>query len=109
MAQGCIHKPILPIDVALRVVVAYGEDSGSTTIGAASRIRQIRMAIRVAVLRCRLTGRGAVVSIAANGGCGAPHHLTKMTPILEIRPVRRSLAVRQGVVLNFVVVQQISN
>lgn len=129
MAQRCFDRLIFPINVAypksvslalqqidrdsmkvltFRVVIADGEDSGSTT-GVTCCLRKIWMAICVAVLRCSLTGWGAVISIAANGSCLAPHHLAVVSPVLEIRIVWVSLAVRLGVIVNLIVVKQVGD
>ena len=64
------------------------------------------MPVRVAVLHCGLTGRGAVISIAANGGCIAPHHLAEVAPRLE--PRWGFLPVRQGIAVNLAVVKQVA-
>ena len=66
------------------VVVADGEDGRGPTVGATATILQIRLAICIAFLRCRLTGRGAIISVAADGGRIAPYHLTVMAPTLEL-------------------------
>ena len=66
------------------VVVADSEDGTSAAIRATGRMLKIRVPLRIAVLRGGLIGRGAVVRIAADGGCVAPDDLAEMAPTVEL-------------------------
>ena len=95
--------------LTFRIVIANGKDSRGTPSSAANRIRQVRMPLRIAVLRHQVAGRGAIVSVAADGGRVAPHYLAVMAPAFEPGVVGDCLAVGLGVVFNLVVVEQIAN
>ena len=84
LASVCNHHYTRQNFLTCGVIVADGEDSGGPTVGSTATILQIRLAISIAFLRCRLTGRGAIISVAADGGRIAPYHLTVMAPTLEL-------------------------
>ena len=125
MTQWCIDRVILPTNIAYphlislivkdryriseqtltcRIIITNGKDRGNTTI-ATWLISQIRLPTWTAVQYCMLAGRGAVVGIAADRGCIPPHHLAVVAPAFE--PGGVFVAVREGVVFDFAVVEEI--
>lgn len=95
--------------LTFRIVIAHGKDSRGAPPSAAYRVRQIRLPVRVAVLRHGVAGRRAVVSVAADGGRVAPDHLAVVAPAFEPGVVGGRLAVRLGVLLNLVIVEQVAD